>query len=89
MIVEGDSEGDEDDWLSDRRLRESRKREVKEEKSNDDVVVYDFEKESYPGNMNAEENEMTCGTCFNLEECDLPISLTSLLNIYIRRNVFV
>ena len=62
MIGKGaSSEMDEEDWLSDRRLKrdfESSSR--KEEEKNDDVVVFDFEKDSFDPLGSNEEEEMTC-----------------------------
>ena len=63
MIGKGGSEMDEEDWLSDRHLKRnfSSADSRKEEEKNDDVVVFDFEKDSYPSD---DEEEMTCGeTC--------------------------
>ena len=64
MIGKGaSSEMDEEDWLSDRRLKrdiESSSLSRKEEEKNDDVVVFDFEKDSFDPLGSNEEEEMTC-----------------------------
>ena len=62
MIGKGGSEMDEEDWLSDRHLKRnfSSADSRKEEEKNDDVVVFDFEKDSFDPLGSNEEEEMTC-----------------------------
>jgi len=61
MLGKGDSEADdEDDWLSDRVLR---KRRYEEEKSNEEVVVYDFESDSFAPTDISKEEMNFCETC--------------------------
>ena len=61
MIGKGGSEMDEEDWLSDRHLKRNfSSPSRKEEEKNDDVVVFDFEKDSFDPLGSNEEEEMTC-----------------------------